>query len=114
MSLQEMLRVLLDRLEERMKDTSTAGVIKKLFSGRVRSYIRCLNIDYESAREEDFYDIQVFWLFAVYICFLIFSMCIMNTLQLDVKGCKNIYDSFRKYVEKEILNGDNQYDAGDE
>jgi hypothetical protein len=31
-----------------------------------------------------------------------------------VKGCKSVHDSFRKYIEKEILNGDNKYDAGDE
>ena len=85
---QEMMRVLLDKLEEKMRGTKVEEVIKKLFCGRVKSYIRCKNIDYESSREEDFYDIQ-----------------------LDVKGCDNIYDSFRKYVEKEMLDGDNKYDA---
>ena len=89
---QEMLRLLLDRLEERMRDKEPVdGVIKKLFAGKIKSYIRCVNIDYESAREEDFYDIQ-----------------------LDVKGCQNVYDSFKKYSEKEMLNGENQYDAGED
>ena len=32
-------------------------------------------------------------------------------LQLDVKGCKSIYDSFDKYCEVETLEGDNQYNA---
>lgn len=85
-----MMRILLDKLEERMKDTPADGVIQRLFVGKIKSYIRCINIDYESSREEDFYD-----------------------LQLDVKGCKDIYQSFSKYVEKEMLNGENQYDAGD-
>ncbi|KAK1665374.1 hypothetical protein QYE76_053533 [Lolium multiflorum] len=35
-----------------------------------------------------------------------------SDLQLDVKGCKDIYASFDKYVEVELLEGDNKYDAG--
>ena len=54
-----MLRVLLDKLEEHTRGTSVDGLIKRLFAGKVRSYIRCLHIPYESAREEEFYDIQV-------------------------------------------------------
>lgn len=83
-----MMRVLLDKLEEKMKGTDVDGVIKNIFAGKVRSFIRCVNVDYVSQREEDFYDIQ-----------------------LDVKGCKDVLESFRKYTEKEMLDGDNQYDA---
>ena len=32
--------------------------------------------------------------------------------QLDVKGCSDIYESLRKYTGKEMLDGENQYDAG--
>ena len=32
-------------------------------------------------------------------------------LQLDVKGCRDIYASFDKYVEVEPLEGDNKYHA---
>lgn len=32
-------------------------------------------------------------------------------LQLDVKGCKDVYESFDKYVEVENLEGDNKYHA---
>ena len=32
-------------------------------------------------------------------------------LQLDVKGCKDVYDSFDKYVEVERLEGENKYHA---
>lgn len=85
---QEMMRVLLDKLEEKMKDTEVKGVIKHLFSGTVKSFIRCVNVEYESSREEDFYDIQ-----------------------LDVKGCADIYESFRRYISKEMLDGENKYDA---
>jgi ubiquitin carboxyl-terminal hydrolase 7 len=54
-----MMRILLDKLEERMKGTPADGTIEKLFVGKIKSYIRCMNIDYESSREEDFYDLQV-------------------------------------------------------
>ena len=63
----------------RGKGPAVDGVVKSLFAGKIKSYIRCLNIDYESAREEEFYDIQ-----------------------LDVKGCKDVYESFKKYSEKEL------------
>jgi ubiquitin carboxyl-terminal hydrolase 7 len=33
-------------------------------------------------------------------------------IQLDVKGCSDIYESLRKYTGKEMLDGENQYDAG--
>jgi ubiquitin C-terminal hydrolase len=85
---QEMMRVLLDKLEEKMKDTVVSGVVKSLFSGSVKSYIKCIQVDYESSREEEFYDIQ-----------------------LDVKGCNTLEESFKKYIEKEMLEGDNKYDA---
>ncbi len=32
-------------------------------------------------------------------------------LQLDVKGCKDVYESFDKYVEVERLEGENKYQA---
>lgn len=35
----------------------------------------------------------------------------MSDLQLDVKGCKDVYASFDKYVEVERLEGDNKYHA---
>jgi hypothetical protein len=87
---QEMMRVLVDKLEDKMRGTVMDGFIKRLFAGTVRSYIRCVHVQYESKRQEDFYDIQ-----------------------LDVKGCRNIYESFRKYTSIEMLDGENQYDAGE-
>ena len=85
---QEMMRILVDKLEDKMKNTVMDGFIKSLFSGNIRSYIRCINVNYESKRIEEYYDIQ-----------------------LDVKGCKNIYDSFDKYITIETLDGENQYAA---
>jgi len=53
------------------------------------SFIKCKHVQYESSRSETYYDIQ-----------------------LNIKGRKNIYESFRDYVSTETLDGDNKYDAG--
>ncbi|KAF9113641.1 hypothetical protein BGX27_001116 [Mortierella sp. AM989] len=85
---QEFNRVLQDNLEGKMKGTDAEGAIQKLFVGKMKSYIKCINVDYESSRVENFYDIQ-----------------------LNVKGCKTLRDSFANYVDVETLDGDNKYQA---
>jgi ubiquitin carboxyl-terminal hydrolase 7 len=85
---QELNRVLQDNLENTMKGTPAEGAIRKLFTGKMKSYIKCLNVDFESSRVEDFYDIQ-----------------------LNVKNCKNIHESFVDYCSIETLDGDNKYYA---
>ncbi|CAM6033345.1 unnamed protein product [Sphagnum compactum] len=85
---QELNRVLSEKLEDKMKGTAVEGTIQQLFEGHHMNYIECINVDYKSTRKESFYD-----------------------LQLDVKGCKDVYDSFDKYVEVERLEGDNKYHA---
>ncbi|XP_023245457.1 ubiquitin carboxyl-terminal hydrolase 7 [Copidosoma floridanum] len=87
---QEFLRVLLDKLESKMKGTCVEGTVPKLFEGKMVSFINCKKINYTSRRVETFYDIQ-----------------------LNIKGKKNIYESFNDYVSSEILDGDNKYDAGE-
>lgn len=52
---QEFNRVLQDNLEIKMKDTPADGAIKHLFVGRMKSYIKCINVQYESSRSEDYY-----------------------------------------------------------
>jgi len=89
--IQELNRVLCDNLETKMQHTPAEGTMQKLFKGKVRNYIKCLNVNYESTREEDFYD-----------------------LQLCVSGCRDIYDSFRQELDKETLEGENKYNAGSE
>lgn len=86
---QELCRVLLDNMECKMKGTDVEAVIPKLFCGKMVSYIRCKNVDYESKREEQFYDIQ-----------------------LKVKGNCDVHDAFKEYVQVETLDSDNKYDAG--
>ncbi|CAN8269436.1 unnamed protein product [Cochlearia groenlandica] len=85
---QELNRVLSEKLEDKMKGTVVEGTMQKLFEGHHMNYIECINVDYKSTRKESFYD-----------------------LQLDVKDCKDVYASFDKYVEVERLEGDNKYQA---
>ncbi|KJE95662.1 ubiquitin carboxyl-terminal hydrolase 5 [Capsaspora owczarzaki ATCC 30864] len=85
---QEFSRVLIDNVETKMKNTPVEKVIAQLMEGKMKSYIRCINVDYESSRVEPFYDIQ-----------------------LNVKGMKDVYASFEDYVQVETLDGDNKYAA---
>lgn len=41
---------------------------------------------------------------------VLYILCVAD-LQLDVKGCADVYASFDKYVEVERLEGDNKYHA---
>ncbi|KAI3847192.1 hypothetical protein MKX03_033299 [Papaver bracteatum] len=88
---QELNRVLCEKLEDKMKGTPVEGTIQHLFEGHHMNYVECINVDYKSTRKESFYDIQ-----------------------LDVKGCKDVYASFDKYVEVERMEGDNKYQADQE
>lgn len=77
------------------------------------NYIECINVDSKSTRKESFYGISRSRLV---LCFLMLKAeLILNhdwaDLQLDVKGCKDVYASFDKYVEVENLEGDNKYHA---
>lgn len=56
---QEFLRVLLDKVESKMKRTCAEGTVPWLFEGKMSSYIKCKNVDYTSTRLETFYDIQL-------------------------------------------------------
>ncbi|KAF7811469.1 ubiquitin carboxyl-terminal hydrolase 12-like isoform X1 [Senna tora] len=85
---QEFSRFLCEKLEEIMKGTVVEGTIQQLFEGYFVTNIECINVDYKSTSKQSFYD-----------------------LQLDVKGCRDVYASFDKYVEVEYL--DYKYDTED-
>ncbi|KID87115.1 Peptidase C19, ubiquitin carboxyl-terminal hydrolase 2 [Metarhizium guizhouense ARSEF 977] len=88
---QELSRKLMERMEEKMKGTKAENVLPEMFSGKIKTYISCINVDYESSRIEDFWDIQ-----------------------LNVSGNKNMLESFQDYIQVEKMDGENQYFAGDE
>jgi ubiquitin carboxyl-terminal hydrolase 7 len=85
---QELSRVLMDKLDEKMKGTEAEGALTKMFVGKMKTYISCINVDYESSRIEDFWDIQ-----------------------LNVSGNKNLDDSFKDYIQVETMDGENKYFA---
>ncbi|KAI5451946.1 ubiquitin-specific protease ubp15 [Naganishia albida] len=85
---QEFNRILQDKLENKMKGTPVDGMVQKLFMGKMKNYIKCVNVDFESSMMEDFYDIQ-----------------------LTVKGMKTLRDSFQDYIQVETLEGENKYMA---
>jgi ubiquitin carboxyl-terminal hydrolase 7 len=85
---QEFNMQLADCMEKKMKGTESENTFKYLFEGKLLSYIKCLDVDYESNREECYTDIQ-----------------------LTVKGCKGLMESFENYVQKEILDGEDMYEA---
>ena len=74
------------RGQAHVQGTKVEGTIGRLFEGHMHMFIECINVDYKSTRRESYMD-----------------------LQLDVKGCKDIYSSFDKYCEVEVMDGQNQY-----
>lgn len=86
---QELSRILMEKLEERMKGTTAENALPHLFVGKMKTYISCVNVDFESSRIEEFWDIQ-----------------------LNVRGNKNLHESFMDYIQVETLEGENKYDAG--
>jgi ubiquitin carboxyl-terminal hydrolase 7 len=88
---QELSRKLMERMELKMKGTEYEKVLPQMFSGKIKTYISCINVPYESSRVEDFWDVQ-----------------------LNVSGNKNLLDSFQDYINVEKLDGENQYFAGEE
>ncbi|RZC90859.1 hypothetical protein C5167_028693 [Papaver somniferum] len=85
---QELNRVLCEKLEDKMKGTVVEGTIQQLFGGHYMNYIECTNVDHKYTGKVSF-----------------------NDLQLNIKGCRDVYASFDKYVEVERLEGDNKYHA---
>ena len=85
---QELSRILMEKLETRMKGTEAENALPNMFVGKMKTYLKCINVEYESSRIEDFWD-----------------------LQLNVSGCKSLDDSFKDYIQVETLEGDNKYQA---
>ena len=65
------------------------GTITHLLEGKMISYIKCKNVDYNSKREESYYDIS-----------------------LPVRNNSSIIESFEEYIKPDLLEGDNKFDAG--
>ena len=84
--IQELNRILCDKLAEKMKGTEVEGTIDKLFCGTKVNYVRCLDTEYTSIRTEKFYDIT-----------------------LQVANMKGIESALNQYTQPELLEGENKY-----
>eukprot|EP00210_Caulerpa_lentillifera_P006759 g6459.t1 len=84
--IQEMQGLLFEKLQEKMKGTKIEACIPELFAGHYSNYINCESVDYTSICKQAY-----------------------NEIQLDILGCKDIYDSLEKFCEVERLKGANQY-----
>ena len=96
--IQELNRVLCDRLGPVLSAADLAaaagpgqegakvGMIDALFRGKLRRVTRCIHVDFESAVEEDFYDLQV-----------------------EVMGCGGVERSLARLLEEERMDGKNKY-----
>ena len=82
----EFCHILFSYFDDNLKDKNTT--ISDLFKGKIRSFVKCKNVNFETKKNEDFFD-----------------------LSLMVKGCSNLNESFLKYLETEELSGDNQYNT---
>ncbi|KAI3387144.1 hypothetical protein SNEBB_003657 [Seison nebaliae] len=98
---QELSRILMDKMEMKMRNTPEESVIPDLFRGELKSFVRCLNVDYISSKNECFYDIQL-------------NVRLNNVAPMRNEDPKNIYDAFNEYCKLSMLTGDNKYFAGDE
>lgn len=78
----------MESLEQKMKGTEAENSLTKLFVGKTKTYIKCIDVDYSSERVEDFWDIQ-----------------------LNVRGFNNLDESFRDYIAEETMDGENKYYA---
>lgn len=79
----------MERLETRMKGSEFENALPELFRGRSRTNLACINVDFESNKKEEFWDIS-----------------------LNIRKNKTLDDSFKDYLQSETMEGDNKYDAG--
>ena len=82
---QEFHHVFLDRI---IDESSYKSQIKKLFCGKFANIIKCTNANYETQKIEKFY-----------------------YLQLQVRNCGDISNSFREFLAPQKLDGPNQYNT---
>lgn len=84
----EFLLKFLSIIESKLKKELGFDPVARLFQGKSRTLIKCVNIEFEYSKTEDFF-----------------------TIPLGVKDCNSIEESLAKYTEPEHMEGSNQYKA---
>ena len=90
---QELARILCDKLEEKLKGSSHERAIQDLFEGELENIIECLDIDHKSTKTESFYDIP------------------LNVRGLAGEPLVSLQAALREFTAVEVMEGDNAYDA---
>ena len=83
---QELNRVLLDALEKTFRGSPLANMVNDLYQGQMTDQIECKECGHVSARMDTFLD-----------------------LQLVIRGSKTVEECLDRFVEQELMDGDNQY-----
>jgi ubiquitin carboxyl-terminal hydrolase 7 len=94
---QELDRVLLDNLQTKMKGTKAEGTVEKLFQGKIRNFIKCVNIDFESNREVS----NIIKHFSWFILYC--ENCLRPKSTEDIKGCRNKEYHFSQVVRSKFF-----------
>lgn len=108
---EEFLRKLMEKVETKMKNTPADGSVGRLFAGKMKSYIKCINVDYQSDRTEEFYGGSTWNSFVVRLIRGLIDWLFRLDIQLNIKGHKHLEDSFKDYIAVETLEGENRYQA---
>ena len=90
---QELARILCDKLEAKLKGTSGDRAIQDLFQGEVENYIECMDIEYKSTKREFFYDVPV------------------NVRGFLGDPLHSLENALKQFTAVEVMEGDNAYDA---
>ena len=86
--IQEFNMMLSDIMEKKFKGTKANETFNYLFEGKTENIIKCIDYDFQSVKEEKF-----------------------NDIQLNVKGCNNIYESLNEFTKEEILDNEDKYEV---
>ena len=91
---QELTRVLFDALEQTCKGTPLESIIDQIYGGQLIDYIKCIDVDYSSERNDKFLDLS----FAI----IPFG---------ESKPLHSLPQCIEMFLRPELLDGENQYYA---
>ena len=86
--IQEFNMMLSDMMEKKFKGTKANEIFNYLFEGTTENIIKCIEYNFQNKKIEKF-----------------------NDIQLNIKGCKNIYESLNEFIKEEILDNEDKYEV---
>ncbi|CAF0833958.1 unnamed protein product [Brachionus calyciflorus] len=89
---QELYRVMFDALEKKMKKTKQENMINELYQGKIKDYVKCLECNTESAREDVYLDVP--------LCIRPFG---------SDKTFESVEEALDAFIQPEILDENNKY-----